>query len=742
MKRYFFCAILALTCLTIAQAGDPIIRIYPQDKGAWQALRNLPLDDVGRGREYIDIVATPTQQEAIRALNCRTSIIADDIEALEHQVTARKGYYHTFAGIRAVLDSIVAAHPAIARLDSIGCTWQGRPILCLTLSQGVNDTSQHKPQILYMGQHHAREYIGMEVVLSLAKYLASGYGADTAVTNLVNNRWLYLVPCVNPDGHVYCYEQGIDWRKNRRDNGDGTYGVDLNRNYDGSQNGDPAGNWGGAGTTTVTSDETYCGPAAFSEPETQAIRDFCLAHRLAMSMSYHSYSECVMWPWGHTNDLAPDGGILSQLGTQMAALITTESGSGTYDPYQSAGMYFTTGDSDDWIYGYAKYHTSHVTLAYTTEVGSEFAPPASAIDQICAQNTEACILLGQAAATPYAYVVPGVPVLSGDSASTGAIALSWTPANADAGIDRYELHELSNPLRLTDNAEGGLANWAASRFTVSTARSHSATHSFRADSSDNLDASLRSATPLTVQSGDSLSYWRWVSTESGYDTFSVEVSANSGSSWNPLEALSGTATASWNRKAFSLASYLGQQVIFRFRYRTDAGVLKGGVYIDDIAPVAGFARDSLVTDSTNAQSYSAATHPTGIFYFKVRAHNAQGWGAWSNLQKVSVVNGAAGEPAGAAPGYGCTLNAAYPSPAQGAVTIGYQLRQPGRVSLAIYNSAGQLVRTLDNSYRGAGFYAVHWDGRDGHGARVTAGVYLCRLNAGASARTNKLVVVR
>jgi len=76
------------------------------------------------------------------------------------------------------------------------------------------------------------------VPLRLALMLADSFGVNAGLTELVNEREFYIIPCVNPDGFVYDYNTGNYWRKNRRNNGGGSYGVDLNRNYDGSQNGD------------------------------------------------------------------------------------------------------------------------------------------------------------------------------------------------------------------------------------------------------------------------------------------------------------------------------------------------------------------------------------------------------------------------------------------------------------------------------------------------------------------------
>jgi subtilisin-like proprotein convertase family protein len=83
-----------------------------------------------------------------------------------------------------------------------------------------------------------------------------------------------------------------------------------------------------------------------------------------------------------------------------------------------------------------------------------------------------------------------------------------------------------------------------------------------------------------------------------------------------------------------------------------------------------------------------------------------------------------------------------PNPLRDQTVISYQLQGPGRVSLKVYNAAGQLVRVLADGNQSAGHHSVTWDGRDQRGGRVATGVYLYRLDAGSIAATSKLVVVR
>ena len=274
--------------------------------------------------------------------------------------------YHNYSEAREFIFSIAQAHPQIAKVFDIGDSWEkanglaDRDILALKISDNVA-VDEDEPEVLVVALHHAREWPTVEIALAIAENLTSAYGSDARTSWLVDNREIWIVPVVNPDGLDYSMTLDDTWRKNRDLNFDGTYGVDLNRNYNGSQNGDPGGAWGGAGSSNDTSSEIYCGEAPFSEPETQAIRDLVLNRSFQIALDYHSYGDWVMWPWGYADVQTPDDGDIVRIGDQLAA-------SNGYYASQSVFMYPTTGDSLDWLYGATDVYP------FCFEVGTEFHP--------------------------------------------------------------------------------------------------------------------------------------------------------------------------------------------------------------------------------------------------------------------------------------------------------------------------------------------------------------------------------
>jgi hypothetical protein len=187
----------------------------------------------------------------------------------------------------------------------------------------------------------------MAVCLYYMFYLLENYGIDPEVTYLVNTRELYFVPVVNPDGYMRNQTTnpsgGGMWRKNRRNNGDGTFGVDLNRNY--------SYNWGAnnQGSSGNPSSDTYRGPSAFSEPETQAIRQFHQGKNIFNAFHYHTFGNYEIHPFGlasNTLPPEPDRTWFQLYGNAIIAM----NGYTLGNSWATVG-YGVNGDACDWSYG-------------------------------------------------------------------------------------------------------------------------------------------------------------------------------------------------------------------------------------------------------------------------------------------------------------------------------------------------------------------------------------------------------
>jgi carboxypeptidase T len=277
--------------------------------------------------------------------------------------------YHSAASLEDDLRQLAQARPDIAELRRIGQSVEGRPIHVLR----IGDRRGGTPKVLFMGCHHAREWIAVEVPFLLAKELVER-ADEPQVAGWLSRGEVWVAPMVNPDGHEHCRTAERLWRKNRRRNPDGSVGVDPNRNY--------GYMWGVLDVSTsshVPSDETYVGPRAFSEPETQAVRDLVGCERFAGVVTYHSYSQLILYPWGYTERPVPDAHdreLMAGLAAEMQALIRGVHGV-IYTPQQSSQLYPTAGDTTDWTYGTYGIPSFTIELRPRTAQEGGFILPAS-----------------------------------------------------------------------------------------------------------------------------------------------------------------------------------------------------------------------------------------------------------------------------------------------------------------------------------------------------------------------------
>ncbi len=613
-----------------------LVRVQVSDMELRAKLLNvLPSWDVAgtmdAGRS-LDLVVTDLERWELVAAGIPFDVVIDDVEQAADDVRA---VYHTLPQVESLLGDWAASYPGITQLTSLGLSYEARNIWCLEISDNPG-VDEGEPGLVFVGLHHAREWPSVEMGLEIAMRLTSSYGSDPTITDLVNNRRIWVVPCMNPDGYVYSHDQGHDWRKNRHVFPlFGTVGVDLNRNYDGACNGDKGGAWGsvGAGLSTHNpASETYCGLAPFSELETQAMRGLLGANRVAIAVTYHTYGQLVLWPWGYTSQTAPDNSLLVSTGQPLASAI------GGYTPKQSANDYATIAEMIDWDYGYGFYELGENTLPYTIEMGLSFQPSEAQLQAILDANWLGALYLLQEAPNVLSQVTPFVlpPVLTTPATDgDGNYTVAWEPKNPDAGADHYALQELTGLSELSDGAESGSAAWTLQGMTITTARYHSGTHSFASPAGNAQIAAMTTAAPLPVAAGDQLSFWAWYDLQTRRDMAFVEVSAD-GRKYDLLGAFTGQSNM-WVQKTYSLAAYAGQSIYLRFRYTTDPTTLGQGFYVDDIYPVAAWASSVTLGSDITETSFDITGRTPGDYYYRVRgANTAHGWGEYCALSLTHV----------------------------------------------------------------------------------------------------------
>ena len=272
--------------------------------------------------------------------------------------------YHRFDDIRAWYGSLAERFPNLVTLvPSIGKTHEGRDIFALHLTQS-NATVTQKPQVYIQGQIHAREWISGATVQFIVHHFVTQYGKDDEITALLNRVELVVVPVVNPDGYEYSWT-GMGnrlWRKNRRNNG-GSFGVDLNRNWNVNWDDD-------RGSSRSPFSETYKGPSVASEPETQAISQYFLKNtRIVGAIDVHSFSQLVLRPLGWTKQPYAHESQHKQLGDKIRDLIYSVHGK-SYTSIAAIDLYATSGTASDWFYAGKEVSGSfgHHVYGYTIEL--------------------------------------------------------------------------------------------------------------------------------------------------------------------------------------------------------------------------------------------------------------------------------------------------------------------------------------------------------------------------------------
>jgi carboxypeptidase T len=301
------------------------------------------------------------------------------------------GAYHSSLELETDLRLLEQAHPGLARVVELGTSLEGRKIYGLKISDNV-DRDEGEPAALFLGCHHAREWISVEVPFLFGKYLLENYAGSPGVRDLVDRTEIWIAPLVNPDGleytiHVYRY-----WRKNRRFNADGSYGVDINRNY-GYQ-------WGydDIGSSPVPASDVFRGTGPFSEPEPEAVRRLFLRRSFRAMISFHSFSQVILYPWGYVDAPAPTETELDAVARTMAGLMAAVNGT-VYGYGRAAGeLYPTNGDTVDWAYAVSGIPAFTIELPPVDVDQGGFFNDESAIDSIFRENLPAMLYLAGYAA--------------------------------------------------------------------------------------------------------------------------------------------------------------------------------------------------------------------------------------------------------------------------------------------------------------------------------------------------------
>jgi len=760
-QKRFFAAVLVLGLMLgsgWAWAGPRLVRIYLDDeeKAKGLALMDLDVASFVRG-SHVDVVVDGGEHDRILLKGFRTETLIEDVVShMDSVLDDGMGNYHTYSESTEELHAIAASYPEIARVDSIGRTYENRAIWAIKVSDEPRFNDPSEADVMFVGMHHAREIITPEVCHYLLNHLIDNYGIDPTITRYVNEREIWIIPVLNPDGHVYVEQGHYLWRKNRRPSlFSPCIGVDPNRNY--------GFGWGldNIGSSGNPCDLAYRGTGPFSEYETRAIRDLVMSglHEFTIALSYHSYGRLILYPWGYTSEPTPDAATFAALADSMAVF-------NGYRPGPSySNIYPTNGDFDDWMYGDIVVTggtggkdpgppvAKDRILSFTFEVGGGFTPPDTQIPALVRENLGANLVAIEYADNPYRVWPPVAPVMEAPVRTAGGgWELRWLSPNQDPNnaAVAFEVERATGPSQALDQMESGMKFWEGKGFEISGVRSHSGSYSLRTGHEADARASIAPVYALEPAHGDSLTLWCWYEltpghmffvevSEDGGDTFSMLSGYMTGPGGEPTYTSGYIAGASdgWTRGAFPLDRYAGAEVMIRLRCVTSSAEPGEGVYLDDIGPIVTFNERAIVSSDVTGGRYIPVQSEDLPLLFRVRAVDKDGHrSAWTS---------AVGIPASQAPPNRIFVT---PNPFAAVTRISFSAADgPSAagmvpVTLRIFDAAGRLVRTLLQAEVSADrFHEKAWDRTADNGDRVPSGLYFAVLTVRDRMYAEKVVLI-
>jgi hypothetical protein len=342
MKK-LIAVIFVLFCISLA-AGEQTIRLVKislPDHSEVYKLRKFDITIIDAGKNFAKALVNDKEIAELRTEGYLVEILIEDYKAYKDEIFQR-GFYHTYDQVYLVLDSFATNYPSICRLDTIGYSVQGRAIWAMRVTDNPG-IEENEPEIRLPANMHGDEHISTEVTLYFLRYLVTNYASNTQVQNLVNNREIWVLPTINPDGKV------ANTRRNANN-------VDLNRDY--------GYFWGAEGNS----------PGPSSQIENKLMMRHLEENNVSLEYNYHSVSQYVNYPWDYHDADPPDSQHIIDISQiyASAANLTIING---YDWYQ------ITGGLQDFSIG------TNGVLAATIET---LEPSGSSqIDQICYENRDA-----------------------------------------------------------------------------------------------------------------------------------------------------------------------------------------------------------------------------------------------------------------------------------------------------------------------------------------------------------------
>jgi hypothetical protein len=708
--------------------------------------------------DYYRNLPPPSAEEMRRS---QEILQTDDVEGFTY---GSMGGYYTYAEMVLKLDSLrMRFANFISPKINIGSTTEGRTIWAVKISDNplVNESAT-EPVIYFDALHHAREPQSMASLFYYMYWLLENFYTNPEAQYLINNREIYFVPIVNPDGYVYNQTTnpngGGMWRKNRRNNGGGSFGVDLNRNY-------PFG-WGlNTGSSADPNDEAYRGPSAGSELETQRVITLVNNIKPKIAFSMHSVAGRYLNPYGYIDSsVAYD--VYSDFSSEFA-----QYNDYTYGTVIEMLSYFSSGTARDYLH-------SQGTYCWTPEVGgSGFWPNISEIVPVASENMHALKYLswvGGSYPKLNSYMVVGNGYVQRNdtlqlqiavrnkglsrtsknvrvelASSYGNIAGITSAVNYDSIQARQTKVNTSTPFKFritnganfgdnikfictvkedgrvasmdtffvtvgkvtalfSDNAENGTSNWVKSgngiQWDTTSVSSWLGGKSFadsrygNSDNNTNNFFTLSQPISLSGRVSPRVEFAAKWGMEAGSDYTRFQVSTNNGSTWINLAGRY-TKTVG-GQPAYTDVSYWVYEQINLTPYIGQTVRLRFNYVTDPSIPGDGFYFDNFrVIDYTSTTTGISSTGNEVPEKFELYQN--------------------------------------YPNPFNPVTKIKFDLPENGAVSVSVYDITGKEVAVLHEGELRAGSYEINYDA-----SALTSGIYFYRFTSSTHNAVKKMMVLK
>lgn len=663
------------------------------------------------------------------------------------------GGHLTYDQMRYEIDTMMMKYPNLITMDPVfGYTIDGNYILAYKITSNAFANDTNKTDVMYNGLIHAREPMSMMSLIYFMYYLLENYGRDPEVTYLLDHRNLWFIPCLNPDGYKYNQSTnpngGGMWRKNRWIGANGTrYGVDLNRNF--------GYMWGydNLGSSPDSNQETFRGRWAFSEKESQFVRNFCLARKIKTQVDGHTYGHYFMYPWAYINQMCPD----SVMYIRMAQEITQNT---TYIYGYSGQLlgYNSNGSARDWEYG--EQTAKEKIFAYTTEIGTssdDFWAPIGRIYPLCQELLNPYLYIAWAGGkwvmmenfvfnkTTYAPGDSGtLKIMLRNKGVTIGFPATYSLTSPQSGISFVDASGIKTFTQFRQRDTLTMKFYIAD--TVNTSGGFVLNFELKCGSFDLLKRTYTIAfgTPEIIFSDDAeggMGNWMtggsvgglWNTTTSTYRSPTKSFTDSPSGNYAKLCDLRMATVA-----LFNLTEYTVVHLNFWQRFATQNYHDYCDVEVSTNSGAKWFTVDHYAGSNTawHEKTVDLSRWVAGKNNVKIRFRltsndtiQDDGWyiddislRGYRSPTAISIDDQETGI-------YRFALESNYPNPFNPSTTIRFYLKESGYVTLKIYNILGQEIRTLIDGYQGRGERKALWDGKNAQGKSVSSGVYFYRLEA-------------